>query len=161
MHTHWQQLQSQWDALHSWQRKNTAAGERKQIQIWHCPLPSCSVRAPVKTDLPVWILSHCRLLFPVYLLRINPYLRRGRDFSRKGRGWGLKQQAESSVGHVQRDTHSKALLVLADPLAFAQRQIRAALALHTCRCGGLVGVGVCPGKLCTPPVCCRTLNAPL
>uniref|UniRef100_A0A8C3EBQ7 NELL2-interacting cell ontogeny regulator 1 n=1 Tax=Corvus moneduloides TaxID=1196302 RepID=A0A8C3EBQ7_CORMO len=78
VHTHWQQLQSQWDALHSWQRKNTAAGERKQIQIWHCPLPSCSVRAPVKTDLPVWFLNHCKLLFSVYLLRINPCLRRGR-----------------------------------------------------------------------------------
>lgn len=52
-HTHWHQLQSQWDALHSWQRKNTAAGERKQIQSWQRPLPSCSVRAPVKTELLV------------------------------------------------------------------------------------------------------------
>lgn len=89
VHTHWQQLQSQWDALHSWQRKNTAAGERKQIQIWHCPLPSCSVRAPVKTDLLVWFLNHCKLLFSVYLLRINPCLRTGKDFSFKGRGWGM------------------------------------------------------------------------
>lgn len=122
VHTHWQQLQSQWDALHSWQRKNTAAGERKQIQIWHCPLPSCSVRAPVKTDLLVWFLNHCKLLFSVYLLRINPCLRRGKDFSFKGRGWGLKQQAESSLGHVQKSTYSKVLFVVfADPLRLAQR----------------------------------------